>query len=140
MRLSILLAAVALFLTGAEAPPPTAASEGVVIAGPKGEVVVDASDLKAGPRIRVSASVHGNDHKFEGVALATLLAKVSPPIDRLKAEALDQAVLVSARDGYRVAFGIAELDPTIRSQVIIVADTMDGAPIDAEDGPLRLIF
>ena len=53
--------------------------------------------------------------------------------------ALAQAVVVRAADGYTVVFGLAELDPGVRTNRIILADTVDGAPLTAEDGPFRLV-
>jgi hypothetical protein len=47
--------------------------------------------------------------------------------------------LAEAEDGYKVVFALAELDPEFNDSEIIVADTVDGAPIDAKCGPLRLI-
>jgi hypothetical protein len=47
--------------------------------------------------------------------------------------------VVRAADGYAVVFGLAELDPGTRADRIILADTVDGAPLAAEDGPFRLV-
>jgi hypothetical protein len=44
--------------------------------------------------------------------------------------------LAEAEDGYKVVFALAELDPEFNDSEIIVADTVDGAPIDAKCGPL----
>ncbi len=46
---------------------------------------------------------------------------------------------VSAADGYRVVFALAELDPASRNDVPIVAASCDGNALDAKDGPFRLI-
>jgi hypothetical protein len=48
-------------------------------------------------------------------------------------------VMVSAMDGYRVAFSLAETDASIRNETMIVAIAEDGQPLDAKDGPLRLV-
>ena len=48
-------------------------------------------------------------------------------------------VLASAPDGYQVVFSLAELDPGFTSNDIIVADTLDGKPLDASQGPLRIM-
>jgi hypothetical protein len=44
-------------------------------------------------------------------------------------------VVAEAADGYRVVFSLAELDPGIRDSDVIVADTLDGTPLDAKHGP-----
>jgi DMSO/TMAO reductase YedYZ molybdopterin-dependent catalytic subunit len=48
-------------------------------------------------------------------------------------------VLAEAADGYRVVFSLAELDSGILDSEVIVADTMDGAPLGAQQGPFRLV-
>jgi hypothetical protein len=44
-----------------------------------------------------------------------------------------------AEDGYKVVFALAELDSGITNSEVLVADTVDGAPIDAKRGPFRLV-
>jgi len=48
-------------------------------------------------------------------------------------------VIAEAEDGYRVVFSLAELDSGILESEVIVADTMDGAPLVAQLGPFRLV-
>jgi len=48
-------------------------------------------------------------------------------------------VLATAEDGYRVVFSLAELDSGILESEVIVADTVDGAPLPAKQGPFRLV-
>ena len=48
-------------------------------------------------------------------------------------------VLAEAADGYRVVFSLAELDSGILDSEVIVADTMDGAPLGEKQGPFRLV-
>jgi hypothetical protein len=45
----------------------------------------------------------------------------------------------SATDGYQVVFSLAELDPAFTCSEIIVADTIDGKPLFAGQGPLRMV-
>src|SRR6516165_10234411 len=40
---------------------------------------------------------------------------------------------------YRVAFSIAELDSGIVDSDVMVADTLDGAPLPPKQGPLRIV-
>jgi hypothetical protein len=101
---------------------------------------VTAADLGAMPRARVSLFIHGTVHVFDGVPLTHLLASVGAPTGQsLRGPALANVVIVSARDGYKVALSLAETDPGMRASAIILADTVDGAPIDANDGPFRLV-
>jgi DMSO/TMAO reductase YedYZ molybdopterin-dependent catalytic subunit len=48
-------------------------------------------------------------------------------------------ILAEAEDGYRVIFSLAELDSGILESEVMVADTMDGAPIGPKQGPFRLV-
>jgi hypothetical protein len=48
-------------------------------------------------------------------------------------------VLASAQDGYQVVFSLAELDPAFTANDIIVADTIDGKPLFASQGPFRIV-
>lgn len=127
-----------LLLVGA-ASAPVSGSRGVVVSGPGGEIIIADAELENAPRVRLAVSIHGEVHEFEGVPVATLLERVAPPIERLKAEALAQVVLASARDRYRVAFGLADFDRTISKDVIILADRKDGAKIGPKDGPWLIV-
>ncbi len=48
-------------------------------------------------------------------------------------------VVVTAADGYRSALALAETDASVRDQQVILADRRDGKPLDAKEGPLRLV-
>lgn len=48
-------------------------------------------------------------------------------------------VIAEASDGYRVLFALAELDSGFMNSEILVADTVDGVPIDETRGPFRLV-
>lgn len=98
-------------------------------------------DLDALPRVKISANVHGASHVFEGALLADVLAKVAAPSgSALHGRELADIVLIEARDGYKVALGLAETDASVRSERMILADRMDGSPLDAERGPFQLVI
>jgi hypothetical protein len=48
-------------------------------------------------------------------------------------------LLVEAADGYKVVYALAELDPAFASREIILADKRDGKPLDAKEGPFRIV-
>ena len=78
--------------------------------------------------------------QFECVPLYEILKKAGTPVgDKLQSQAMELVVIISASDGYRASFGIAELDPAYTDNVFIVADIRDGKPMDSEQGPLRII-
>jgi len=92
--------------------------------------------------------------KYEGVALEEILHKRGTIActesefcklagmsqgEALRDPAMTTYVLAEAADGYRVVFSLAELDSGIIDSEVIVADTMDGAPLGDKLGPFRLV-
>jgi hypothetical protein len=98
-------------------------------------------DLAAMPRASVQGKTHdGKEHSFEGVALAELLRRAGlPQGEDVRGPLLSRYVLVTAHDGYRAVFSLPELDPAFTDARALVADRMDGQPLSAHDGPLRLV-
>lgn len=106
----------------------------------KQPLTVDAALLRSLPRERVEALDHGKPGTWEGVKLAALLEKAGAPLgDALRGRNLAGYVLVSAADGYRVVFALAEFDAAFGASGAILADTRDGKPLDAHEGPYRII-
>jgi DMSO/TMAO reductase YedYZ molybdopterin-dependent catalytic subunit len=100
------------------------------------------ADLKTMPRkiLTVVNSHEKKTEKYEGVALEEILRKAGVPQgDALRGSAMATYVLAEAADGYRVVFSLAELDAGISDSEVIVADTMDGAPLGDRLGPFRLV-
>lgn|SRR5579863_2571163 len=82
----------------------------------------------------------GKTDVYEGVPLLTLLAKAGAPLgEKLRGKTMPTMVLAEATDGYRVAFALAELDAGLGDVRVLVADKVNGAPMDAEHGPWRLV-
>lgn len=48
-------------------------------------------------------------------------------------------VLATAADNYRVVFSLAELDSAFLDSDVLVAETLDGAPLGPKEGPLKLV-
>lgn len=104
------------------------------------EVPLDPALIATLPRVTAAGAVHGKALECEGVALAALLqaAKVMPA-EPLRGAQLARAVVVSARDGYRVVFSLGELDPSLGHANVVLSNRCNGAPLDADDGPWRLV-
>jgi len=101
---------------------------------------LDAAALAKLPRKQVEASDHGKVGHWEGVALADLLRDADVPLgEALRGPNLSLYVRVSAADGYRAVYALAELDPGFRDGDVILADRRDGKPLDAKEGPFRII-
>ena len=72
--------------------------------------------------------------------LSDLLSKAGVPLgDKLRGPALATYVVAQASDGYAVVYSIAELDPALTDNRIILADTMDGKPLAGKEGPFRIV-
>jgi hypothetical protein len=51
---------------------------------------------------------------------------------------LQQAVVVTARDGFQAVFSVGELWPGVGPTRVLVVDRVEGKPLDGAEGPLRL--
>ena len=113
-----------------------------IIGAVKTPLFLSAADLKAMPRTTVRAGGQGGQatQVYEGVALAELLQRAGVPQgEDLGGPWMAAYVVAVAADGYRVVFSLAELDAGIGDSQVLVADTLDGAPLEEGLGPFRLI-
>jgi len=121
-----------------------AAQEGpaiVMLSGLDGQQsTLTLAELEALPRAKVSTIQRGATHVFEGALLGDILAKVGAPSGKaIRGAELADVVIVEARDGYKVALALAGTDASMRKDRVILADRMDGAPLDSAKGPFELI-
>lgn len=148
---SALLLAVAVAMVAGEsaaqttAQIPQPASSNAISLGVKGAVQ---NELQIGPaewqvmaRSKITAKDHGGvTHDYEGVTLQALLLQAGVPQgDTLRGKNMTLAVVAEGTDGYRVVFSVAELDADFVGAQVLVADTVDGKPLAATEGPLRLV-
>jgi DMSO/TMAO reductase YedYZ molybdopterin-dependent catalytic subunit len=100
-----------------------------------------ADELAGLPRQTVRAKDHsGVESDFEGVSLHDVLKRsgVAFGVD-LRGPELANYLVVEAADGYRAVFALPELDPASSDRIILLADRRDGKPLDAREGPLRIV-
>ena len=91
-------------------------------------------------REQVVATSHGKTAKHEGYNLREVLKAAGvDPVEGLRGKQLTGYLTVTATDGYTVVFALAELDPTLGNTRVVLADSRDGQPLDASDGPWRLV-
>jgi hypothetical protein len=105
-------------------------------------VSLKAADFKALPHITVTIhNPHTNaDESYSGVRLAELFAKMSAPLgSELHGKALSGYVIATGADNYRAVFALAEIDPSFHPGEILVTDEMKSKPLDAHDGPFKII-
>ena len=82
----------------------------------------------------------GKEETYEGAPLAELLRRAGlPQGESLRGAAMTAYIIAEGADGYRALFAAAELDSSFQDSDVIVADTLDGAPLTAHEGPLKLV-
>jgi DMSO/TMAO reductase YedYZ molybdopterin-dependent catalytic subunit len=92
----------------------------------------------------LSVTIHNShsnaDQMYSGVRVADLLSKVGAPLGNdLRGKALAQYIVAAGSDGYQTVLALGEVDPGFHPGEVLVADTMDGKPLDAHSGPLKLV-
>lgn len=101
---------------------------------------LSATQIATLPRSTVKVLDHDKPAEFEGISLASVLSLAGVQMgDKLRGPRMTEVLLVEAADGYKVAFALAELDPAFAVRDIIVADKRDGKPLDAKEGPWRVV-
>ena len=122
--------------------PQTSALQSITISGELAKpATFTIAELKAMPRAPMKVTDEkGRTAAYDGVLLAEVLSRAGVAAgSTLKGKALSSYVVVTARDAYQVVFSLAELDPAMGDSNVLLADTMDGVPISAAQGPLRII-
>ena len=127
-----------LLLATASAP---ALAQDLTVAGLDGRAInLTSAQFAALPHVTLTQAIEGKGATWRGVPLAVVLAKVGAPQGKdLRGPELRDVVLISAQDGYAAALALAETDPMMRAEQVVVADSLDGAPLDDKAGPYRLI-
>lgn len=100
------------------------------------------ADLKKMPRKTFSVVNPHSQKKetYEGVPLEEILRKAGAPNgQQMRGPAMATYVVAEASDKYRVVFSLAELDSGFLDSEIIVADTLDGAPLSEKEGPFKIV-
>lgn len=98
-------------------------------------------DLSSLPQISVILNdKEGKPHTYSGVLVSELLRRAGATLGKtLRGENLSKYLLVKCADGYEVLFSLAELDSDFTDRKVILADKLDGSPLPASKGPLRVV-
>lgn len=99
------------------------------------------AELAAMPRTTVDVtSEDGRTVTYQGVLVGDLLQRAGATLgSEMRGDAMTTYVLATASDGYQVLYSLAELDPAFTDSRVIVADTVDGKPLFAYQGPFRIV-
>ena len=146
MRLSIHAVVLAVVLTLAQQPAPTPQNNSSAVLRVGGSVAtplsLSANDLKTLPRMTLKVLNHheNKEETYEGVAVQELLRRAGvPQNEKLRGSAMATYVLAEAADGYSVLYSLAELDSDFQDSEVIVADTMNGSPLEEKQGPFKMV-
>lgn len=102
-------------------------------------VPIEPALIEGLPTREVTLTFHGERQVCSGPLLADVLARLGAPArGDVRGEALVTVVVVEARDGYRVAFTLGELDPLLGAAPVVLADRCNGTMLDEADGPFRI--
>ncbi|WP_263384645.1 molybdopterin-dependent oxidoreductase [Granulicella arctica] len=122
----------------AKADPSTVLS----ITEPDGKTLtLSPADFKAMPHKTVTVQ---NEHTktsetYTGVPLTDLLTRVNIPVGKdLHGPAFVLYILAEGTDHYRVLYSLSEVDAVDHTGDVIVADTLNGAPLTT-DGAFKLV-
>lgn len=100
-----------------------------------------AAEIAALPhREQATTEKDGKKHVYRGVALRDVLHLAGAPAGKaIHGPVLAEAVLATAADGYQAVFALPEIDADFSPQTILLADSRDGQPLPAHDGPYQLV-
>lgn len=132
----------ALFAAGTAAGVRADAPAHLVVTGDGGRTAtLDAAALDRLPQRRVEAEAHGRTFDCRGANLIDVLVQAGAPSGaQLRGKALARYVRIRAADGYEVVYALAELDPQFRGDAVpVLTHECNGAPLDAKDGPFRIV-
>ena len=86
---------------------------------------------------------NGHTHareSYSGVPLIDLLAPLGAPAGGVvKGKALSEYIVATGADGYKAVLALAEAEPGFHPGMVLVADTLGGKPLDAKEGPFKLV-
>jgi hypothetical protein len=111
---------------------------------PNGAPTIDLSETQWKTLERTEIQVESGDGKpirYSGVKLRDVLAAAGalPATEQSSHRMAARTLTLHASDGYIATFAWAELDPAGEGREILLADQADELPLEAEEGPIRVI-
>ena len=105
------------------------------------QTVLARAEIEALPRVKVTEGVSGSSATLEGVSLKALLERAGVGFgESMKGKRLASCLLAEAADGYRVVIALPEIDPAFTDKQVVLAFLKDGKPLDAKEGPYRIVI
>jgi len=123
-------------------PAAAAPSTTLALLGLTTQSIITADTLKAMPHKTVTV-INGHTNASEtwsGVPLIMLLAQVGAATGKdVHGKPLSQYIVATGADGYHAVLALAEIEPDFHPGDVLVADQLAGKPLDAKEGPFRLV-
>ena len=121
---------------------PAPRSNSLFVTGVEGATATfNPDDLKSMPR--VALKVHNGhtdaDEIYEGVPVSEFLKRVQPKPGGKKISRNLTVLLFGATDNYHIVLTACDVDPKCHNGTVLIADTMDSKPLEA-DGAFKLII
>jgi hypothetical protein len=132
-------------LTGAVlvlAHSPALADEARLTVHAGGEPVsLSVADLNKLAAVKIRATPeHRSEGEYTCAAVATVLGAAGVELGKsLRGKRMADTLLAKAADGYEVVFALPELDPEFTDRQVLLCYAKDGAPLAADEGPLRIV-
>ena len=101
-----------------------------------------AAQIAALPHAHVILDHDGKMVDYAGPLVSDLLRDVDAPMGvRLHGSGVNDVVMVTAADKFRVVLSLAEVDPGFhKGAKVILADRADGKPLTGKEAPFRLLI
>ncbi|MFN7022287.1 MAG: molybdopterin-dependent oxidoreductase [Phycisphaerales bacterium] len=101
-------------------------------------IPINGDRLAGLPRTSIKGGGSRNSN-YEGVLLSDLLATRHASDAHPQRRMASEYVVVEGADGFRAVFSMAECDTRFGPSTILIADRVDGQPLDVRHGQFRLI-
>jgi Oxidoreductase molybdopterin binding domain len=116
----------------------------IEITGTFGTIRLGLQDIEILPRFTFAALPHNERDSvlYTGVLFSDVLIKAGEVSfgKNMRGAVLAKSVVVRARDGYAVTFGIAELDTAVTPQPVFLAYKRNGSSLAPDETPFRLVI
>jgi hypothetical protein len=103
--------------------------------------MITPAELRAMPHSTVIGRNPDTNSKevFKGVRLSELLMRFGAPLGTEFRDVALVNYLVASGGSNQVVFSLAEVDPSMQSGEVLVADELNGKPLDSGSGPFMLV-
>jgi hypothetical protein len=106
-------------------------------------VILQPAEFKALPHTKVTVRNPDTnaDDTYSGVPVADLLTRLGAPLGKeFYGIALTSYVIATGSCGDGAILSLAEVDPSVHNGAVLVADSMNGHPLNSKSGPFELVL